>query len=101
MQTSGCGPNIGAVRLLGHPRRQEARQLARAAVALVPAALAGLLGLAVAVEGATALAAGLVIVAASLVACGRMWARLGRRNGVGAQSERRVRRALAPLRTEG
>jgi hypothetical protein len=81
------------IRVRAEHRRGEAAQLPTSTGG--PAAGAGgggarargpsrLLGLAVAIQGATALAAGLGIAAASLVVCGRMWARLGRRSGVGA-----------------
>jgi Nuclease-related domain len=89
------------VRLLTRPRRQQVRQLARTAAALLLAAVAGVLALAGAVQGATALAAVLGIAAGDLVGRARRWARLARRSGVGARSEQRVRRALAPLRVEG
>jgi Nuclease-related domain len=63
--------------------------------------LAGVLAVAAVGRGAAGPAAALGIAAAGLVAYARRWARLARRSGVGARSERRVRRALAPLRAEG
>jgi hypothetical protein len=86
---------------ISHPRRQQCRRLASAAAALALGALAGMLAVAAVGDRAGGPAAALGIVAAALVAYARHCVRQARRGGVGARSERQVRRALAPLRAEG
>lgn len=84
-----------------YPRRQQFRRLSRAGTALIGSAVAGLLALGGANIGAISLARMLVIAAAAFGFSARHWLGLARRSRVGARSEDEVRRALAPLQSEG
>ncbi len=86
---------------LPYPRRQQLCRLTRAAgfIALAVTALVAAGG--VAFTGPAALAGALVLLAVGLFAYARRLLRLAGRAGVGADSEARVRRALAALEREG
>lgn len=83
------------------PRRQQHRRLRRAAGSGATAIAAGVLAIAAAGAHAPAVAGALVFVTIGLVLDSRRWVRLAGRSRVGARSEDEVQRALAQLETEG
>ena len=83
------------------PRRQQYRRVSRAALAGMSSGATGLLALTVAGAGAVFEAGALLILALGLGLCARHWLTLANRNRIGARSEDEVRRALAPLQTDG
>ena len=86
---------------MNFPRRQQYRRVGRA----IATATGGILALGLAVLaaslGAVSLAVILLVMAVGLGADARHWARLAGRSRVGARSEERVQRVLAPLAAEG
>jgi Nuclease-related domain len=86
---------------VNYARRQQYRRLARAGKAGLGSVMAALLGLVVASAGASLLAGLLLFTAAGLGLYARHWLSLARRSRVGARSEDKVQRVLAPLQAEG
>jgi hypothetical protein len=86
---------------VNYARRQQYRRLHYAGKAAVGSAVAALLGLRVAREGAALLAGMLLLTAVGLGLHARHWLSLARRSRVGARSEDEVQRALALLQAEG
>jgi hypothetical protein len=86
---------------VNYARRQQYRRLSRATSAATASALAGILALAVASAGAVSAAGFLLVIALGFGAYARHWLSLAARSRVGARSEDNVRRALAPLQSEG
>jgi hypothetical protein len=84
---------------VNYARRQQYRRLSHAGTAALGSVVAGLLGLVVA--RALALAGLLLATAVGLGLYARHWLSLARRSRVGARSEDKVNRALAPLQAEG
>ncbi|MGZ4184816.1 MAG: nuclease-related domain-containing protein [Solirubrobacteraceae bacterium] len=89
------------MRRVTYARRQQYRQLRRAAGAASGSAAAGLMALVIASAGVMSLAGCLLIVALGLGLYARRWVSLAGRSRVGARSEDQVQRALAVLQTEG
>ncbi len=86
---------------MNYPRRQQYRRLGRALATGAGGLLAAGAALLAAAQGALWIALLLLVAAVGLGAYARHWARLAGRSRVGARSEKRVQRALAPLATEG
>jgi Nuclease-related domain len=86
---------------LSFPRRQQYRRLSRAALAAMSSGATGLLALTVASAGAISAAGALLMLALGLGLYARHWLTLANRSRIGARSEDEVRRALAPLQTDG
>ena len=86
---------------LSFPRRQQYRRLSRAAIAAMSSGATGLLALTVASAGAVSGAGALLMLALGLGLYARHWLTLADRSRIGALSEDEVRRALAPLQTDG
>ena len=86
---------------LSYPRRQQYRRLSHAGAALARSTIAALLALLAAGVGAASLAGVLFVAAVAFAFSARHRLTLAERSRVGARSEDEVRRALAPLRTEG
>jgi hypothetical protein len=86
---------------VNYARRQQFRRLSHAGKAALGSAVTALLGLAVAIAGAAALAGLLLLMAVGLAFYARHWLSLARRSRVGARSEDEVQRALAALQAEG
>jgi hypothetical protein len=86
---------------LNYARRQQYRRLSRAAIAATASGACVLLALAVAGAGAVSAAGAILVLALGLGFYARHWLSLAARSRVGARSEDNVRRALAPLQSEG
>ncbi len=84
-----------------YPLRQQRERSARAVLAGTGAAAAVSIALVAAGGGERSISALLLVTALALGLRSRHWARLAARASVGARSEGRVRRALAPLEAEG
>lgn len=108
-EMSLAGENIGRVinpmplpeARLSYPRRQQYRRLSRASGALLASIATGLLGLMTASSGALSFSGPLFLAAVAFGLYARHWLVLAGRSQVGARSEGDVRRALAPLRSDG
>jgi hypothetical protein len=96
MKASFCPVNRSSF-----PRRQQYRRLRRAAASGTAGLAAGAFAVIAAGAGALAVAGVLLLVTSGLVIDARRWLRLAGRSRVGARSEDEVRRALAPLESEG
>jgi hypothetical protein len=87
--------------MISHPRRWQVRSTARAVTCAAGGAAAVVAAVGLALAGSPAAAAALAVAAAGLALRCRKWLGVAARNRVGADSERAVRRRLAPLRREG
>ncbi len=86
---------------MNYARRQQYRRLSRAGRAAIASGATVLLALEVASAGAVSAAGSLLVLAAGFGLYARHWLSLAHRSRIGARSEDEVRRALAPLQTDG
>lgn len=84
-----------------YPRRQQYRRLSHAGAALAGSILSALLAFVAWRVGAALLAGVLFVAAVALAVSARHWFVLAERSRIGARSEDEVRRALAPLQSDG
>jgi Nuclease-related domain len=89
------------IRASNYARRQQYRRLSRAAMAATASGATVLLALTVASARAVSEAGALLMLALGLGLYARHWLTLANRSRIGARSEDEVRRALAPLQTDG
>jgi hypothetical protein len=97
----GIQPLSQRTRGVNHPRRQQYRRLSHAGSLGLTGTASAVLGLLAVRTGAALAGALLMVVALVFGLRARHWPSLARRSRVGARSEDKVRRALAPLEGQG